>query len=725
MPDSSPEKARSPKKRVRRTSTRAGGSPEGGAATASPPRSPALPRPPPKASALATSLLTPTVAPAPAATRAYSGSDGPSRVGTKNSWDTKIALELAEGCALEAQAQALRASIDSLAQSTEIDLAESALAQCEAALAQAVEQAADERRRAAAMESEVRDLREAKLRAQKEVDEVRLLMKADLARQTQLQQALKEANGRCERQVAEFRKAAEATAAERSREVETRSERIRIWTDRVERFIEAGYEKRIDPVLFNANSEIYTGLVRLLNKEEALLFQQTKVLGEAFAASGTAEADELRGRLASAEAQRASLATRLKDFDVEMKEAFKGFFHDELASAQARVRRLDHAVASLQQAGDDSKRQAAARHAKRRDEVMREVALLRPALARLEEAVAGIVQNTRTLAEDDPRRALAEEQAVTKAVRAELAAAVAAKEEAVAAARAAEAKAAAAARAKAVVDEQLRARALEFGEKEMLQREIARAAERTAAAEVEREALLAEGDASRAQDAVTMAKKGGEIEALRAQAAGMAAALTKYATMEAAWVEEREEGARKLAKLKRERRELAKTAARVDDAEAKLAASSHSALVEARKEVAAQRRRVDQLSGELEEARAETAALRARAAEEAAGLRAEGSAAAAARHAADWVEREANEERAAVLVAQLGKLKEGLTRRVIVQWSMRGLLRCHKAWALYALQRRLRRQIGGASAEPLSGDETDAPPPGVAGQLLATIGDFF
>ena len=90
------------------------------------------------------------------------------------------------------------------------------------------------------------------------------------------QQALKEANGR-ERQVAEFRKAAEATAAERSREVETRSERIRIWTDRVERFIEAGYEKRIDPVLLNANSEIYEGLSRLLNKEEALLFQQTKV----------------------------------------------------------------------------------------------------------------------------------------------------------------------------------------------------------------------------------------------------------------------------------------------------------------------------------------------------------------------------------------------------------------------------------------------------------------
>ena len=77
-----------------------------------------------------------------------------------------------------------------------------------------------------------------------------------------------------------------------------------------------------------------------------------------------------------------------------------------------------------------------------------------------------------------------------------------------------------------------------------------------------------------------------------------------------------------------------------------------------------------------------------------------------------------------MLVAQLGKLKEGLTRRVIVQWSMRSLLRCHKAWALYAMQRRLRRQIG-ASAEPLSGDEAEAPPPGVAGQLLATIGDFF
>ena len=144
--------------------------------------------------------------------------------------------------------------------------------------------------------------------------------------------------------------------------------------------------------------------------------------------------------------------------------------------------------------------------------------------------------------------------------------------------------------------------------------------------------MLAEGDASRAQDAVTMAKKGGEIEALRAQAAGMAAALTKYATMEAAWVEEREEGARKLAKLKRSGASSRRRRRVWVTPEAKLEASSHSALVEARKEVAAQRRRVDQLSGELETARAETArGCCGRARRRRRGCGPEGSAAAAAR----------------------------------------------------------------------------------------------
>ena len=131
---------------------------------------------------------------------------------------------------------------------------------------------------------------------------------------------------------------------------------------------------------------------------------------------------------------------------------------------------------------------------------------------------------------------------MTKAVRAELAAAVAAKEEAVAAARGGGEGGGGGAR-KAVVDEQLRARALELGRRKCCSASC-RAAERSAAAGWNARRCWPRAT-SRAQEAVTMAKKGGEIEALRAQAAGMAAALTKYATMEAAWVEEREEGARK------------------------------------------------------------------------------------------------------------------------------------------------------------------------------------
>ena len=70
-------------------------------------------------------------------------------------------------------------------------------------IAQAVEQAADEQARGGD-ESEVRDLREAKLRA--EVDEVRLLMKADLARQTNCGRRSRRQALRA--RVAEFRKAA-------------------------------------------------------------------------------------------------------------------------------------------------------------------------------------------------------------------------------------------------------------------------------------------------------------------------------------------------------------------------------------------------------------------------------------------------------------------------------------------------------------------------------------
>ena len=234
----------------------------------------------------------------------------------------------------------------------------------------------------------------------------------------------------------------------------------------------------------------------------------------------------------------------------------------------------------------------------------------------------------------------------------------------------------------------------------MPQREIARAAERTAAAEVEREALLAEGDASRAQDAVTMAKKGGEIEALRAQAAGMAA-LTKYATMEAAWVEEREEGA-EACEAEEERRELAKTAARVGDARQ---SSRRRAIV-----LVEARRRWRRSGG---------------------GGRARGE---LGRRARRRRRRGRARRRRRRDCGRRGRRRVRATRRIGSGRRMRSGRRCSwRSWeaeggthpaghravvdarlcdvtrrALYAMQRRLRRQIGGASAEPLSGDEAEA-----------------
>ena len=74
----------------------------------------------------------------------------------------------------------------------------------------------------------------------------------------------------------------------------------------------------------------------------------------------------------------------------------------------------------------------------------------------------------------------------------------------------------------------------------------------------------------------------------------------------------------------------------------------------------------------------------------------------AAADAASWAAQTELSDNQAKLIEQAGRLKEGLAKRVMRQWSLRSLAPCMRAWSVYVLRRRIVRDVGG---EPQSGDE--------------------
>ena len=87
-------------------------------------------------------------------------------------------------------------------------------------------------------------------------------------------------------------------------------------------------------------------------------------------------------------------------------------------------------------------------------------------------------------------------------------------------------------------------------------------------------------------------------------------------------------------------------------------------------------------------------------------------------HTPSQVERE---ER---LRAQHALLKEELAKRIVLQTLRSCVLRCWKAWSVYALKRQLQRQI---APETLSDEEAPeaAAPDGLLGKAVQSIGRLF
>ena len=162
--------------------------------------------------------------------------------------------------------------------------------------------------------------------------------------------------------------------------------------------------------------------------------------------------------------------------------------------------------------------------------------------------------------------------------------------------------------------------------------------------------------------------------------------------------------------------------AKVEALQKKVEDSSHEELVHTRAEAKQLAARVMLLEAELSSLTQEKANL----ASEVDDHRAAAS-------AADWLAQEEQGSRVAQLEAQATRLKEGLTRRVVRQWTLRSASRCWKAWTIYVMRRKLNRDIVLHGGEPLSGDEDggaaanddDQQPPYAPARLAGSLLDGF
>ena len=252
-------------------------------------------------------------------------------------------------------------------------------------------------------------------------------------------------------------------------------------------------------------------------------------------------------------------------------------------------------------------------------------------------------------------------------------------------------------------EEEIAARRLEFGEKAHLRMEL----DGLRASADEREAELGGARQRHAavleQEAQSKEGLGAQLAQSRAEAKKMALSLAQYATLEAEWMSEREAGQAALDKFKQELRPLRKRARRADELEMLLEASTHGALEAERATSRGLRKTAAALEAQLQEQRASWEAQAKRVAAELEAAQRHARDLESAAHSAQWTLQQSLDEQEARLRAQAARLKDGLAWRVARQSGRSSQMRCLKAWAVYVLQRKLRRQA--APGEALSDNE--------------------
>ena len=252
--------------------------------------------------------------------------------------------------------------------------------------------------------------RELRVRAEHEASELRMLLDAAAARQRSAQAEVERLSKAMAVQGEELRAVADKLHAHRDSESKAFATRRSIWERTVEEWLTSGFNKRIDPLVYNANKDVFARLQELLGEEQAQREAQSSYLAHASSAELETLRASLGSRIRELEAQNDELMRERFDFGEKLSQSLTAYLKDEIATRDAKIVRLESQLSKthgtlkeLRVAQDEGSRQLLAN-------LQAALAPLSAQVGSLQENAAELHRSRQELAEDDPRSVIERQQ---------------------------------------------------------------------------------------------------------------------------------------------------------------------------------------------------------------------------------------------------------------------------------------------------------------------------
>ena len=703
-------------------------------AAASPNLSPELRRSSerPSARALAAESLRPPIAAAAARSQCSSQPDRSptglafSSAPSRDAFNVQLRAERAEALVVQLRAQLHGRTVEAFLFSQEVKLADDLTAVCEATQLEQHAALHELTLELTTLRATCSEQRESVMHSSRLIKDLEIVVKSSEAALVAERAAAAIAKAKYREQGDVWRAGAERIRQDRQTDAAKKLERFRVWEDTISQWLEDGRNKKLEDIVYTQNIDVYERLGESLREELQVLKVQQRTWDDTHAAACRAEVTVLEQQLGKTRGALEPLQQARANLEKQTEEVLHAFFVGEMAEVRTQNKALTQQLGmerAKAKTGGERNAEAALRYRARAKEGLGQ---LTAGLRAVEAEMSELVKLREQLAVSDPGVLLDQERARRSRLEELVVEERAARETA-------DLRTASESRKKQEVqaklmrkEEEIAARRLEFGEKAHLRMEV----DGLRASAGEHEAELGGARQQHAlvleQEAQSKEGLGAQLAQSRAEAKKMALSLAQYATLEAEWMSEREAGQAALDKFKAELRPLRKRARKADELEVLLEASSHGALEAERTTSRGLRKTAAALEGQLQEQRASWEAQAKRVAAELEASRRHARDLESAAHSAQWSLQEALDEQEARLRAQAAQLKEGLAWRVARQSGRGSQMRCLKAWAVYVLRRKLRRQ-GAAPGEALSDDEGGAgvgEPAGLLG-IVHSFGGMF
>lgn len=633
-------------------------------------------------------------------------------------WELQLRAERAEALCVQLRAESDLRSVEALAARREVQAADDLTACCEGVLKQqqvallelqaqlATERQnhAEARERCVILERQCEESKMVMAHHEQEVQVVR--DGADLAQQKYREQA------------ANWKRGADRIRDERADDAKGKVARLRVWETKIARWLDEGFHKKLDALVYAENKRLYDSLALMLRDEYTCLEASQRAWDDTVAAEKDKELTAAANELRETQSLLRDMKKHRTDLERETAKIIQGFYNAEMADMSTTLKSVSQQLANERGAAKEHWETYAEHAKRRRAEARKQNEAVVSRLQVIENEMKAVVLQREMLAHNDPRSLLQAERQKNDDLCTSLADARAERDTAKARMEAEVAKRMDVQQALQKRDDEIASRKLEFGEKEHLHQTLQ--AERSKASIASKRLGETQGDfeARLNEERAKMGQLEEDRLGIKDQAKQMAASLAHYAKLEAQWVEESDGMKAALAKVKSELGPLRRKAKRVDELEAVLTAWD----VEAQKEnLKRLQQKVAQLEKELKIKERDYQRIVRAEADKQAQIQNAADEARSQQHAQHWAIQNEQEAREEVLLSQILKLKEGIAAKVLSQFASGAKMRTWKSWSTYVLKRKHAR-LANPEAE-LSGDE--GPQDGLLKSMGKAFGDLF